>query len=276
MNPRRCLLFVPGSRPERFDKALAADADQVCIDLEDAVPPADKASARAAVLAFLSKRPPSRSEVGIRINPVTTDDGRADLAAIAASAAKPDFVMIAKTEGASDVAATAQTLIGVPLIALLESPTAVFEARTIARQIGLQALMFGGYDYAVAARVTPRSAGWNWPRAVLAAAAAEAGIGAIDVPSLETNDMGIVVRETEEVIVQGFSSRAAIHPNQVAVIQDAYLPTAKDAEKSKRIVEGAHAANGGVFTVDGKMVDRPIELAAQRTLALAAFGLRAA
>jgi citrate lyase subunit beta/citryl-CoA lyase/(S)-citramalyl-CoA lyase len=276
VNPRRCLLFVPGSRPERFEKALAADADQMCIDLEDAVPPAEKASACAAVLTFLAKRPASRSEIGVRINPITTDDGRADLAAFAGSAAKPDFVMIAKTENAADVSTAAQTLVGLPLIALLESPTAIFEARAIAKQAGLQAMMFGGYDYAVAARVTPRSAGWNWPRAMLAAAAAEAGIGAIDVPSLETNDMSIVARETEEVIAQGFSARAAIHPNQVAVIQDAYLPTAKDAEKAKRIVEGAHAAHGGVFTIDGKMVDRPIELAAQRTLALAAFGLRAA
>jgi citrate lyase beta subunit len=275
-NPRRCLLFVPGSLPERFAKALATDADQVCMDLEDAVSPGDKANARKAVADFLGAREKSRSELGVRINPVTTAEGQADLVAIAACAVPPDFVMIAKTEGASDVATAAQALPNVPLIALLESPTAIFEARAIARHPQLQAMMFGGYDYAVAARVTPRSAGWNWPRAMLAAAAAEAGIGAIDVPSLETNDMNVVARETEEVIAQGFSSRAAIHPNQVAVIQDAYLPTAKDAEKSQRIVEGADAAHGGVFAIDGKMVDRPIELAARRTLALAAFGLRAA
>ena len=275
VNPRRCLLFVPGSRPERFEKAVAANADQVCIDLEDAVPATDKPAAREAVLQFFARSVTARGEIGVRINPVSTEAGTADLQALARAIHKPAFIMIAKTESAADVAVAADVLGVLPLIALLESPTAIFNARAIAAAApSMQAMMFGGYDYAVAARVTPRSAGWNWPRAMLAAAAAEAGIGAIDVPALDINDASAVNRETEEAIALGFSSRAAIHPNQVATIQQCYLPDANTAERSRRIVEGAVAANGGVFTIDGKMVDRPIELAARRTLALAAFGLR--
>ena len=275
VNPRRCLLFVPGSRPERFEKAVAANADQVCIDLEDAVPATDKPAAREAVLQFFARSVTARGEIGVRINPVSTEAGTADLHALARAIHKPAFIMIAKTESAADVAVAADVLGVLPLIALLESPTAIFNARAIAAAApSMQAMMFGGYDYAVAARVTPRSAGWNWPRAMLAAAAAEAGIGAIDVPSLDINDASVVNRETEEAIALGFSCRAAIHPNQVATIQQCYLPDANTAERSRRIVEGAVAANGGVFTIDGKMVDRPIELAARRTLALAAFGLR--
>jgi citrate lyase subunit beta/citryl-CoA lyase/(S)-citramalyl-CoA lyase len=277
LNPRRCLLFVPGSRPERFEKALAADADQVCIDLEDAVPPAEKSSARDVALAFIARQISSRSEVGVRINPPATSDGKADLAAIARAAVQPAFVMIAKTESAEDVRAVATTLANVPLIALLESPTAIFNARDIAKaSSSVQAMMFGGYDYAVAARVTPRSAGWNWPRAMLAAAAAEAVIGAMDVPSLEVTDESIVRAETESVIAEGFSARAAIHPSQVAVIQSCYLPSAAEAEHAERVIAASEAAAGGVCVIDGKMVDRPIELAARRAVALAAYGLRAA
>lgn len=274
-NPRRCLLFVPGSRAERFDKALAADADQVCIDLEDAVPPAQKVAAREALLAFLARHVAQRSELGVRINPVTTEEGEADLNALAASMQKPAFVMLAKTESAADIETAARALGGVPLIALLESPGAIFNARAIAGASGsIQALMFGGYDYAVAARVAPRGPGWFWPRSMLAAAAAEAGIGAIDVPSLDINDADAVHAETDEAIALGFSARAAIHPNQVAVIQRCYLPDAVDAERSRRIVESAAGAHGAAFTFEGKMVDRPIELAARRTVALAAFGIR--
>jgi citrate lyase subunit beta/citryl-CoA lyase/(S)-citramalyl-CoA lyase len=277
VNPRRCILFVPGSRPERFEKALAADADQVCIDLEDAVPPSDKNEARDAVIAFLAKRRDARSELGVRINPVTTAEGVQDVDALAAATVKPAFVMIAKTESAADVIAAHSKLGAVPLIALLESPGAIFAAREIARAAPtMQAMMFGGYDYAVAARVTPRSTGWDWPRAMLANAAAEADIGAIDVPSLEVNEVDAIARETRAAVEHGFTGRAAIHPNQVPIIQSAYLPSAQEAERAQRIVDGAKSANGGVFTIDGKMVDRPIELAAHRALALAAFGLRAA
>jgi citrate lyase subunit beta/citryl-CoA lyase/(S)-citramalyl-CoA lyase len=277
VNPRRCILFVPGSRAERFEKAMAADADQVCIDWEDAVPHPEKATARAVSLAFLAKAGTVRSEVGVRINPAGSAEGAADLASLRGAAVKPAFVMIAKTEGAHDVQAVQAALGAVPLIALLESPAAMFAARDIARASAtVQALMFGGYDYAVAARVAPRSAGWDWPRAVLANAAAEAQVGAIDVPSLELDDADAIRNDTHEAIARGFTGRAAIHPRQVPVIQSAFLPSAPEAERAQRIVEAANAARGGAFALDGRMVDRPIEIAARRALALAAFGVRAA
>ena len=75
-HPRRCLMFVPGSRPERYAKAIATGADQVCIDLEDAVAPGDKESARASLFAFLADKPEGRSEIGLRINPLSTSAPR--------------------------------------------------------------------------------------------------------------------------------------------------------------------------------------------------------
>ena len=276
-NPRRCLLFVPGSRPERFDKALATDADQVCIDLEDAVPLADKDAARAATYAFIKAGHQSRSELGFRINAISTEQGKRDLQAMVDAKVAPAFVMLPKVESAADIQKAMTILAGmtVPLIAQLESPHAVFEARAIAcaaRQI--QALMFGGFDYAVAARVKPGSIGWAWARGMMAAAAAEAEIGAIDVPSLEIKDAGHVSDETMHVIEQGYTAKAAIHPAQVDAIQSAFLPTLKELANAEKIIAAISAANGAAIAVDGKLVDRPIELAAIRTVELAELGVR--
>jgi citrate lyase beta subunit len=278
-NPRRCLLFVPGARPERFQKALDADADQVCIDLEDAVPLSDKASARLATLDFILSVAgnDSRSELGLRINNVMSDLGQADLAAIAASRARPAFVMLPKVESAAEVLSALHILnnTDVPVIAQLESPHAVFEARSIARASQrVQALMFGGYDYAVAARAKPTYDGWLWARGMVAAAAAEAEIGALDVPSLEIKNLEAVSRETDDVIALGFTGKAAIHPAQVAAVQSAYLPTEVEVAQATKIIAAIREANGAAIAVDGKLVDRPIELAALRMMELAKLGLR--
>jgi citrate lyase beta subunit len=277
VNPRRCLLFVPGSRPERFVKALATDVDQVCIDLEDAVSLADKATARQATLTFILSAEHGRSELGLRINNVMSDLGQADLAAIAASRARPAFVMLPKVESAAEVLSALHILnnTDVPVIAQLESPHAVFEARSIARVSSrVQALMFGGFDYAVAARIKPGYDGWLWARGMIAAAAAEAEIGAIDVPSLEIKNLHAVETDTAQVIALGFTSKAAIHPAQVESIQRAYLPTESEVAQSQKILTAITAANGAAIAVDGKLVDRPIELAAQRIVELSKLGTR--
>ena len=278
-NPRRCLLFVPGARPERFQKALDTGADQVCIDLEDAVPLKDKASARLATLDFILSIADThtRCELGLRINNAMSDLGQADLAAIAASRARPAFIMLPKVESAAEVLSVLHILnnTDVPVIAQLESPHAVFEARAIARASQrVQALMFGGYDYAVAARVKPTYDGWLWARGMVSAAAAEAEIGALDVPSLEIKNLGAVSDETEDVIALGYTGKAAIHPAQVDAIQIAYLPTDAEVLQANKIVAAISEANGAAIAVDGKLVDRPIELAALRVIELAKLGTR--
>jgi citrate lyase beta subunit len=276
-NPRRCLLFVPGSRPDRFDKALASDADQVCIDLEDAVALADKATARRATLDFIAAAGPLRSELGLRINNATTALGRADLVAISSGGFRPAFVMLPKVESADEILRVLEVLnhAEIALIAQLESPHAVFEARAIANATKqLQALMFGGFDYAVAARIKPGYDGWLWARGMIAAAAAEAETGAIDVPSLEIKDVPEVALDTQRVMDLGFTSKSAIHPAQVDVIQRAFLPTSHELAHAEKVVAAMQAADGGAIAVDGKLVDRPIELAAIRVMELAKLGLR--
>lgn len=278
VNPRRCLMFVPGSRPERYPKAIATGADQVCIDLEDAVAPADKDSARASVFAFLADAPDSYSEVGLRLNPLSTGLGQRDLAELKASGLAPSFVMLPKVETAAELQQADAALAGrdTALIAQIETPRGLLDARDIAAATPrLQALMFGGFDFVVALR---GRAGWEsffQPRVQLALIAAEAGIGCIDVPFLDIKDEAGLVAETDRVIALGFTAKAAIHPAQVEPIQQRYLPTVSELETARRVISALKASGGEAIQLDGKLVDRPIEIAAERAIALGEHGARA-
>jgi citrate lyase beta subunit len=277
INPRRCLLFVPGARADRFAKALASGADQICIDLEDAVALADKETAREASYDFFAQSSTGSVELGVRINTISSVLGIADLKRLIERGVQPAFVMLPKIESADEIAIADKLLSGtaIPLIAQLESPRAVFEARNIAKVTRrLQALMFGGFDYAVAARVKPGRDGWLWARGQIAAAAAEAEVGAIDVPSLDIKNLQEIATETEHVISLGFTSKAAIHPAQIAAIQNVFLPTVEENAHAQKVLEAVANAKDAAIAVDGKLVDRPIELAARRITQLAMLGLR--
>ncbi len=252
--PRRCLLFVPGSRPERYAKAVATGADQVCIDLEDAVAPGDKESARASLFAFLAELPQTRSEIGLRINPLSSALGQADLQALAASGLKPAFVMLPKVETVAELqqADAALAAIDTVFIAQIETPKGLLDARALATAIPrLQALMFGGFDYIVALRGRASWESFFHPRVQLATIAAEAGVGCMDVPYLDIKDEAGLVQETERVIDLGFTAKAAIHPAQVDPIQNAYLPTAAEYDRAQRVVAALAACGGEAIPLVG-------------------------
>ncbi|MGV8959782.1 MAG: HpcH/HpaI aldolase/citrate lyase family protein [Stenotrophomonas sp.] len=277
VNPRRCLMFVPGSRPERYAKAVATGADQICIDLEDAVAPGDKETARASLFAYLAEKPQSRGEIGLRINPLSTALGQADLKALAASGLSPAFVMLPKVETVAELQQANDVLSGIDtaFIAQIETPKGLLDARALATAIPrLQALMFGGFDYIVALRGRASWESFLHPRVTLATIAAEAGIGCMDVPYLDIKDEAGLVAETDRVIDLGFTSKAAIHPSQVEPIQSRYLPTAAEYDRAQRVVAALAQSGGEAIQLDGKLVDRPIEIAAERAIALGAHGVR--
>lgn len=277
-NPRRCVLFVPGDRPERYAKALASGADQVCIDLEDAVGPQAKEAARVAALTWLAARPrDTHAEVGLRINPLSSGIGLIDLEALTTIAHPPDFLMLPKVEQPAELEAAALALGQRPttLIAQIETPRGLLDARELAAVTPkLHALMFGGYDYALALRGRP---GWDCflvPRARLAAIAAERELGFIDTPVADFRDLDGLAAETARVIALGATAKAAIHPAQVEVIQRAFLPTNAEFDWSRRVIAALHAAAGDAVQVDGKLVERPVVLAAERIRELGALGFR--
>lgn len=280
------MLFVSGERPERYAKAMASGADLVCIDLEDAVHPDAKAAARQAALAYAVTgdavaRP---AQLAIRCNALRTREGLADLAALAASQARLDWLLLPKVEHADDlglVHAWAAERFDA-LAVLIETPLGIERAAAIAaraqadaRRLG--ALMLGGADLSVELGCAFAWDGLLPARGRLVNAARSAGLEAWDVPHLDLGDLPALAEETRAVLRLGYTCKTAIHPSQIATIHAAFAPAAADVEWATALLQ-AHAAmqaEGGVrgaFLFRGRMVDPPVLAKAQRIGRLASGG----
>ncbi len=270
----RCLLFVPGERPERFAKALAAGPDMICIDLEDAVLFDNKRQARKDMLAFLAAADTDLSRVAVRINPVTSELGDEDLAALVAARRRPAMVMLPKIKHSDDALMVAEALgEQVSLIGLVECPEALLNVDEIADGGGdaLTHIMFGGADFSVELGA---DMGWDsllYARGHLATVAAKHGKGLIDVPYLGVGDPAGLEDETRRVKGMGFSAKAAIHPAQVPSIQSVFASTADEIERARKIIDAfEQAGTTGALLVDGRLVDKPVITAAKKILGTAA------
>ncbi|HYC04416.1 MAG TPA: CoA ester lyase [Azospirillaceae bacterium] len=272
MNARRSLLFVPGSRPERFGKALAAGADMVCVDLEDAVAPAHKAEARTSALPFLTDTPgPERL---VRINSVKSAEGLRDLLAVIDARPSGGSLMLPKVDHAEEVrwAAALLTEAGLclSLVALVETAEGLENAAAIAASSPfLKAVMFGGADLSAELGTPLAHEPLLYARSRLVHAAARAGIEAIDVPHIDVSDLEACRAETETARSLGFTAKACIHPTQVAVVNGVFTPGPEEVARARRIVEALEANPHGVLLLDGKLVEKPVVRAAQRVLARA-------
>ncbi len=271
---RRSLLFVPAVRPDRYPKALATGADAVCIDLEDGVSFAAKDEAREQAIALFTDRAPVRAEVSLRINDPTTELGMRDLDAIRDAGIRPDALMVPKCSGVDAIRVAADALAttapNLPIIAQIETAQGVAAAETIgAATPDVAVLFFGAVDYAadVGCRIE-----WDailYARSRVVAAAAIAGVTALDTPFMDVPALATLADESRRTRRLGFTGKAAIHPTQVAVIQAAYSPGADEVAWARRIVAAYESQSGGVLLVDGKLIERPVITAAQRTLAIA-------
>lgn len=276
LQPLRCVLFVPGNRPERFAKALLTGADAVAIDLEDAVAVSSKSAARSAAIRALAAPRPGQTRLGLRINPLGEGLGRDDLAELAASGMRPDFVMLPKFESAADLARARQALgPEVALIPLVESARGLLDLDGALKSAPpVAAVMLGGYDLAVDLGARFAFEPLLYARAHLRAVSAAHGVAAIDVPFIDIADGAGLAAETARVIALGFDAKAAIHPSQVAPIQDAFLPDAAQVAAAERVLAAAEAAGNAAVQLDGRLIDRPVVEAARRVMALARLGVR--
>lgn len=266
----RSFLFVPGARPDRFAKAVAAGADAAIIDLEDAVLPGDKDKARAEVLAWVADW--SGKGLAVRINSPRTAYGCADIAALASSGvlSKLDFIMVPKAETAVDMEIVAEALgSDVPLVAVMESGRSLANVHEVAAK-ATGGMLFGGADFS--ASLGADLANWDamlTARGLVAAACGAAGIPAYDVPYLDVKDPTGLTETTHKARLMGFSGRACIHPDQVSLVNAAFTPSEADIADAQAIIDALNAADGGAVLHKGKLVDRPVILAAERVLAKA-------
>jgi len=268
---RRSLLFVPGARPERFSKAVAAGADMVCIDLEDATPPQHKDAARVAALEFIANhRGPV--ELVLRINSPRTVFGLRDLLALSElPGPRALTLMLPKVEAAADIEWVDQMLTQhrIDLIALLESARAIDEVNAIASASPrLSALMLGGADLSVELRGALAWDTLTYARGRLVAAASRFRLDLIDVPFIDVADGAGLEVETARVRAMGFTTKAAIHPSQVVPINREFTPSQAQIEHARRVLDAYASVAGGAVLLDGKLVDTPIYLAAKQVMGL--------
>lgn len=266
----RSWLFTPGTRPERFAKAGEVGADILIIDLEDAVSPADKPHARQIALEHLEKDAEGPRQA-LRINGLDTPAGIADLDALLASTADPDFIVLPKTETAGHLlildrllAASRKTA---RLVALIESARGLSRLEEIATATPrLHGLMLGAADMAADLGAATRWEPLALVRSRLVAACALAGVAPVDSPFFDVHDADGLKTDVDAAIAFGFVAKAAIHPAQVGPINAALTPTDKEVEHARRILS---ANEGGVGVVDGEMVDEAVARTARRVLAAA-------
>ncbi|MFP3492630.1 CoA ester lyase [Pseudomonas sp. SIMBA_059] len=262
----RSALFVPGSRPERFAKALASGADAVIVDFEDAVEEPLKRQARDNLAAFLAAQPDAR--VWVRINAPEHAEHFADVAFCKAHASVSG-VLLPKVESAAQVAVVAAA--GKVIWPIIESARGLLAIAEIAHAPQVERLSFGGLDLALDLNLSSQSAAARFAldqaRLSLIVHSRAAGLVApLDGVHPAIDDPEGLHRSIRHAYEMGFAGALCIHPKQVAVIHAALAPSAEDLAWAKRVVEaGAHGA--GAYQIDGQMVDAPVLLRAQRLLA---------
>lgn len=266
-----CMLFFPGTRPELLSKAVATGVGLVCADLEDAVAPDDKAIARHAVVELLASRDRA-PELVVRVNHPRTPEGVEDLRALARLGGHPaPIVMIPKVAGPRDVERVGAALDtdGTPasLLPVIETARGLQAVESIAEAEGVTGLLFGALDLS-----TELGCELAWDtllharsRCVLAARLA--GVELLDSPHFDVDDAEGLAEEARQARRLGFTGKAAIHPSQVDVIHDVFRPTEEELARARSVVAASDDVNGGVFLLDGVMVDRPVVEAARRLLA---------
>ena len=268
----RTKLFVPGSRPELFAKAMAGEADALSIDLQDAVDESRKGQARRAAGEFLRSLPKPRAKVIIvRVNAISTRHFEADIEAI--SGFDPDMVNLPCVESAEDLSRAAAVTGEIPILANIETAKGLRLAAEIAAHPKVAGLQLGFGDL-----LEPLGIDRYNPAVVLQfqlamrLAAGEAGVFAYDSAYANVEDLDGLRREAEGARKLGYLGKSAIHPRQVPVINAVFRPSEVEIAHSLKVVESAREAKAGgvgAWMVDGKMVDAPFVVRAQNTLALA-------
>ena len=278
----RSYLYVPGDAPDKLAKALTRGADALIVDLEDAVAPAAKDSARAAVRAWLAGRPPAGEgpEIWVRVNPGVP--GHEDVRAVVCPALTG--VMAAKTESAAELAeldavlADAESAAGmrhraVRVVPLLESGAAVLRAEEIARGPRVERLQVGEADLAADLGVTvgPDEREMDHVRSHVVLVSAAVRIGPPVAPvSTNFRDLDALRDSTRALARRGFVARACIHPAQLAVVNEVFTPSREEADAARDLVarfEDAITAGSGVaVSATGRMVDEAVVRQARRVL----------
>jgi citrate lyase subunit beta/citryl-CoA lyase len=266
-------LFSPGHRPEFFNKALASASKAIIIDLEDAVPPAQKKQAREHIQTFWqSCSMENRQRVLIRINPIDTDFTNDDIAFLNVLEG-PINVVVPKVESLQQLMLLTQQVPSLnSVIAIIESARGIDSVKEIATHPLVLRLALGNIDTQadLGLRCDENETELLPVKFAINLASRLAGIAPpIDGVSTDIHGSELLAKDTHRAKRLGFGAKLCIHPKQVDVVMSCFTPTEKEIEYAKRVIEADSNSQGAAVQLDGKMIDRPVVLLAQRTLQLA-------
>ena len=280
MHSRRALLYVPGDDRHKIEKALTFGVDCICLDLEDGVAQNRKPEARRSVAAAIGDLTFGQSEKLVRINAVGSGLEMADIDSVLPS--HPDGIVVPKVEALEQIQwvsgkiETAELTHGwavnsIRILVDVETAKGVLNLKEIASHPRLDGLIFGGEDYAVSIGATRTAEAWELftARSLLVMHAKASGLQAIDIVSIDFQDLRTLRDEAAFGAKMGYTGKQVIHPAQVGPVQEEFTPNDESIEKARRITEGfeAHQKEGkGAFALDGKMIDMPLVKAAQNVL----------
>ena len=263
MMPARSYLFVPGNRCERIAKALASGADAVIVDLEDAVPPAEKDAARASVLASLDAAHP----VWLRINGGQTPWFMADRALCGLPGIAG--IVLPKAES-PELIAELHTATARPVLPIIESGMGLAMLAGIAGASGTQRVMFGSIDLRLDLGIPGDEAIVDPFRMQLVLASRLAGLPApVDGVTTSFSNPDQVEADTRRSAALGFTGKMCIHPTQIAPVHRGFGPSATDLAWARLVIEADQSADGRALALGGQMVDRPVVDRARAILARA-------
>jgi citrate lyase subunit beta/citryl-CoA lyase len=257
----RSYLYVPGNRPERFDKACAAGADAVIVDLEDAVPPAEKDAARAALISWLA----ADKSILVRINAAGSEWFEQDLAACDAQGVSG--VILPKAERVGETVVSLCRRRSIALFPLIETALGMAQCEAVAASPNVQRLMFGTIDFQFDLGIEGDGDELLAFRSRLVLASRIAGIQSpVDGPCLSWENQALLKSDSERARRLGFGAKLCIHPKQVAVVNAAFAPGEPEIVWAQKVLDAAKRSGGAAVAVDGKMIDRPVILKAEKII----------
>ena len=278
------MLFVPGNNPGMMTDAHIYGSDALMFDLEDSVTLREKDAARLLVYHALKTIHYGECERVVRVNPLNTPYGKADIEAMVAAGV--EVIRLPKTETAQDICDTeaeimrAEQKYGIPIgqtrmMAAIEGALGVINAYAIATASPrLVAIALGAEDYCANLKTTRSLEGseLQYARGAIVVAARAAGIDCIDTVYSDVNNEEQLIKETQAIKQLGFDGKSVINPRQIKPVHRVFTPTHEEFVKAQRILAASREAeqrDSGVVALDGKMIDRPVVIRAERTLELA-------
>ena len=282
IHPRRALLYMPGDDLHKIQKAFTLDVDCICMDIEDGVAYNRKLAARETIIHALALLEFRESERLVRVNGIQTEFFEDDLAAVLP--AHPDGIVIPKIENAETVELVSQKMAqiertnGWPLgamtiLAIVETARGILNLGAICQSDQrLSALIFGAEDLAANLGVTRSTEGWEifHSRSEIILNCSAFGLQAIDLVNNDYRDLEALRKEAVQGARMGFSGKQGIHPNQVAVVQEAFSPNVEEVIRARHVVELytlEQKKGRGALGLEGKMIDMPVFRQAENILA---------